>query len=146
MANEQSYRNHARFDPAFHFFVAPVLLINVLVTLGVLIHHWPNHLWLHGWLLVMAVALLMLAGVARASALRAQNRIIRLEESLRYQRVLGPEELAASQGLSLRQVIALRFASDAELPALVRRALAEGMAPKAIKQAIVSWRPDLERV
>ncbi len=146
MAEAQSFGSHARTDPPFHFFVAPVLLINVLVTLGVLIHHWPYHLWLHGWLFVMSVALLTLAGVARSSALRAQDRVIRLEETLRYQRLLGPEELAASEGLSLRQMIALRFASDAELPGLMRRALAEGMTPKAIKQAVVDWRGDLYRV
>src|SRR5579875_2011746 len=133
-------------DPPFHFFVAPVLLINVIVTLVVLIHHWPYHLWLHGWLLVMAVALLLLAGVARSSALRAQDRLIRLEETLRYQRLLSPEDLAAAAGLTMRQMIALRFASDAELPVLLRRALAEGMTPKAIKAAVTTWKPDVYRV
>ncbi len=146
MSDTQSFRNHTRFDPAFHFFVAPVLLINVLVTIGLLIHHWPQDRLLHAWLAVLAAALLMTAGVARASALRAQDRVIRLEEMLRYQRLLAPEELAAAQGLSLRQIIALRFASDAELPALARRASAESMEPKAIKQAIVAWRPDSCRV
>lgn len=146
MAEAQSYKNHVRFDPAFHFFVAPVLLLNVLVAIGVLIHDWPQHLLLHGWLVVLAAALLMTAGVARSSALRAQDRVIRLEEMLRYQRLLGPEEWAASQSLSLRQVIALRFASDAELGGLVQRVVAEGMAPKAIKQAIVTWRADTCRV
>jgi len=146
MAEQQSFKHHARMDPPFHFFVAPVLLINVIVTLVVLIHGWPYHVWLHGWLLVMAVALLLLAGVARSSALRAQDRLIRLEETLRYQRLLGPEELVAAQGLSLKQIIALRFASDAELAGLLRRAVAEGMTPKAIKEAIVVWRADLCRV
>ena len=146
MASEQSFRNHTRFDPPFHFFVAPVLLINVLVTLAVLVHHWPHAALLHEWLVVLAVALLLLAGVARSSALRAQDRVIRLEETLRYQRLLSPAELAAAQGLTLRQMVALRFASDAELPGLAQRALAESMAPKAIKQAITVWRPDLHRV
>lgn len=146
MASEQNYRNHVRFDPPFHFFVAPVLLINVLVTLVVMIHRWPFAALLHVWLFVLALALLVLAGVARSSAIRAQDRVIRLEETLRYQPLLSPAELAAAGGLTLRQIIALRFASDAELPGLVRRALAEGMTPKAIKQAITVWRPDLERV
>ena len=146
MASEQNLRNHSRTDPPLHFFVAPVLLINVLVTLAVLIHHWPHAVWLHAWLCVLAVALLVLAGVARSSALRAQDRVIRLEEALRYQRLLGPAELAAAQGLTLRQIIALRFASDAELPRLVQRALAEGMTPKAIKQGITAWRVDPYRV
>jgi hypothetical protein len=132
-------------DPPFHFFVAPVLLINAIVTIVVLVTH-HDHWLLHGWLVIMALALLLLAGVARSSALRAQDRVIRLEETLRYQRLLGPEELVLAQRLSLKQVIALRFASDAELPGLVRRAMAEGMTPKAIKEAIVQWKPDLYRV
>lgn len=146
MAEAQSYRNHSRFDPPFHFFVAPVLLLNVLVTIGVLIHTWPYHLLLHAWIVVVALALLMLAGVARSSALRAQDRLIRLEEQLRYQRVLSPSELAAAQSLTLRQIIALRFASDAELPGLLHRTVSENMPPNAIKQAIADWRPDLHRV
>ena len=145
MVKTQSARNHAKLDPPFHFFVAPVLLINALVTAVVMVTH-SDHLLLHTWLFVVALALLMLAGVARSSALRAQDRVIRLEEMLRYQRLFGPEELAAAQALQLRQVIALRFASDAELPTLVRRVLAEGMPPKAIKEAIVSWRADIDRV
>ncbi len=120
--------------------------MNVLVTLGVLIHRWPEQLLLHGWLVVLSLALVATAGVARASALRAQDRVIRLEEKMRYERLLGPDELAMTQRLGLRQVIALRFASDAELPGLVRRAMTEGMEPKAIKQAITEWRPDLDRV
>jgi hypothetical protein len=146
MSTSQAYKNHARFDPPFHFFVAPVLLINVIVTIIVLIRHWPEHIALHAWLVVLGVALLMLAGVARSSALRAQDRIIRLEEHLRYQRLLTPELLTAAQALTIRQIIALRFASDAELPALVQRALSEHMEPKAIKQAIVGWRADNLRV
>ena len=132
-------------DPPFHFFVAPVLMVNVVVTIVVLVTH-SDHWLLHGWLVILAFALLLLAGVARSSALRAQDRVIRLEEALWYQRLLGPEDLAAAQGLSLRQVIALRFAGDAELAGLLRRALAEGMTPKAIKQAITVWRADLYRV
>ena len=146
LAAEQNYGNHARLDPPLHFFVAPELVMNVLVTRVVLIDHWPHAVWLHAWLCVLAVALLVLAAVTRSSALRAQDRVIRLEEALRYQRLLSPVELAAAQGLTLRQVIALRFASDAELPALVQRALAERMTAKAIKQAITVWRPDLHRV
>ena len=146
MAAVQTYRNHARFDPPFHFFVVPILLINVFVAAGVTIHEWPFHSLLHVWLVVVSLALLVLARVARTSALRAQDRVIRLEEKLRYGRLLGQDELGMTERLSLRQVAALRFASDEELPGLVRRALMDGMEPKAIKQAIVEWRPDLYRV
>lgn len=142
----QTYANHARFDPKFHFILLPVLLINLIVTIVVLVHHWPHHIALHAWIIVMALALIILAGVARSSALGAQDRIIRLEESLRYQRVLTPELLAASGPLTIRQIIALRFASDAELPSLVQRTLNENLAPKAIKQSITNWRADNLRV
>jgi hypothetical protein len=94
----------------------------------------------------MALALLLLAVSARTYALRVQDRVIRLEERLRYQRLLPSDLLAASQSLTLRQIIALRFASDAELPALVQRTLRANLEPKAIKQAITNWRADDLRV
>ena len=142
MPGPQTYANHARFHPPFHFFLLPVVLINLIVTIVVLIHHWPHHLWLHAWLLVLAIALFILTGIARSTALRVQDRVIRLEEQLRYQRLLTPELLAASHALTLQQIIALRFASDAELPTLLQRTLSENLDPKTIKQAVTNWRAD----
>jgi hypothetical protein len=146
MPEAQNFRNHARFEPRVHAFILPVLLINFISTIVVLIHRWPRHLLLHAWLVVLAFALLLLATVTRTYALTVQDRVIRLEEQLRYQRLLTPDQLAAAQALTLRQIIALRFASDAELPALVQRTLTENLAPKTIKQSIVHWRPDTLRV
>jgi hypothetical protein len=146
MSAPQTYKNHARFEPMFHFFVAPVLLINLIVTIVVLIRRWPHHIALHAWLVVMALALFMLAGIARSYPLRMQDRVIRLEEHLRYQRLLPPELLTATQSLTIGQIVALRFASDAELPALVQRTISENLTPKAIKQAITTWRGDYLRV
>jgi hypothetical protein len=143
---EQNHSNHTRFDPRFHFILIPVLLINLVITIVVLSREWPRHLWLHAWIVVMAFTLLLLAGVARSSALLVQDRVIRLEERLRYHHLLAPELYSEAKSLHLRQIIALRFASDAELPALVKRTLAEKLAPKAIKQAITSWRADELRV
>lgn len=142
MPEPQNYKNHTRFHPPFHFFLLPVLLINLGVTIVVLIRRWPHHIAMHAWLVVLALALFILAGLSRGNALRVQDRIIRLEEHLRYQRLLTPQLAAAAQSLTLRQIIALRFASDAELPALVQRALSENLEPKAIKQAITNWRAD----
>ncbi len=146
MPAPQNYRNHARFDPPFHYFAAPVLLLNVLFSLGVLIHRWPEDVWLHAWLLIVSLALLLTVGLARSYPLKVQDRVIRLEERLRYGQLLTPEALASAQALSLRQIVALRFASDAELPALLHRAVTENLPPKAIKEAITVWRPDTERV
>ena len=146
MPEPQNYKNHARFHPPFHFFLLPVFLLNFGVTIAVLIRHWPHHLWLHFWLVVMALALFVLAGLTRGNALRVQDRVIRLEESLRYQRLLSPDLAAAAQSLSIQQIIALRFASDAELPTLLQRTLTENLTSKAIKQSITHWRPDNLRV
>lgn len=145
MPKPQNYKNHVRFHPPFHFFMAWVFLINVIVTVVVLIRRWPHHILMHSWLVIMAIALFMLAGFAREYALKVQDRVIRLEESLRYQRLLTPELIAAAQSLTIKQIIALRFASDAELPALVQRTLAEKLPPKAIKQSITNWRADYLR-
>ncbi len=146
MAAPQNFRNHTRIDPLFHFLVAPVLLLNVVVTIVVLVHHWPEHRLLHAWLVVLAIALSLLATLARIYAIRVQDRVIRLEERIRYLQLLTPEAAAGAGTLSTMQIVALRFASDAELPGLAQRAAAENMTPKAIKEAIKVWRPDTVRV
>jgi ABC-type cobalamin transport system permease subunit len=146
MPTPQTYKNHARYEPMFHFFVAPVLLINVIVATVILIHRGSYHIWLHAWLLIMAIALLLLVGIARSYATRVQDRVIRLEENRRYQHLLPPELLAATQSLRVPQIVALRFASDAELPALVQRTLNENLNSKVIKQSITNWRADNLRV
>lgn len=146
MPAPQNYKNYKRFHPPFHFFVAPILLINLILSIFELVHHWPDHIKLFGWAVVMSLAIFILAGLARGNALRVQDRVIRLEENLRYQRLLTPELLAAAQSLTLGQIIALRFASDAELPTLVQRTLSENLDPKTIKQSITNWRADNLRV
>ncbi len=146
MSENQSYSNHTRFDPPFHFVLLPILLLNLSFAVYATIHHWPQHRELFLWWIVMSFALVVLAGRARGSALKAQDRIIRLEERLRLASLLPPEELSGSRALTERQLIALRFASDAELPALVSRTLAENLTAKQIKETISNWRPDNFRV
>jgi hypothetical protein len=139
----QTLANHAKFDPPFHFFVAPVLLINVIVV-GYYLFRFPG---LGGtWLLLVSVALLVLAGRTRSYATHLQDRIIRVEEHLRLAAIV-PEPLRSRIGeLTDAQLVGLRFASDAEVPALVQRALDEQLSRSDIKKAIVDWRPDYSRV
>ena len=88
----------------------------------------------------------MLAFKARSYPLAAQDRVIRLEEQLRFRALLAPEDLAKTSQLSLPQIIALRFVSDAELPGVVHRAVTENLTPKQIKETIKDWRGDYTRV
>ncbi len=151
MSDTQNFKNHARFDPPMHFFVVPILLINLIacmvIAVGLALHHPEGHmLLLHVWLVLLSLALLVLAVNCRVKDLKVQDRVIRLEERLRYSAVLPPAQAAAAANLTLRQIVALRFASDAELPALVSRTLKEGLEPKHIKENIVTWRADDHRV
>jgi hypothetical protein len=100
-----------------------------------------------GWWLVVSIALVVLAALARLNPLKAQDRIIRLEESLRYYQLL-PEELAArAASLTTAQTVALRFAPDEELEGLVRQVLEGRLTkPDEIKRAIKGWRADTLRV
>lgn len=146
MPTPQSLKNHTRWHPPFHFFILPVLLINFIFSIYATIHHWPEHRVLFLWWIIMSVVLFMMAGIARGSALAAQDRIIRLEERLRLMALLPPEDRAHINDLSIKQFIALRFASDDELPALFRKTLTQNLEPKAIKESIVNWRGDYHRV
>jgi hypothetical protein len=144
MSNKpQSYASHAKIDPAFHFFVLPVLLINILVVAYLLIRH-PG---IGGaWLLLISVTLLVLAARSRSWATHLQDRVIRVEERIRLAAIL-PEPLRSRIGeLSDSQIVGLRFASDTELPSLFQRALDEKLSRSDIKKAITNWRPDYSRV
>ena len=140
----QSYKSHARWVPAFHFFVLPVLLINAIVSGGRLLR---NPSGMTAWGFVVTVALFLGMFLLRGMPLRAQDRIIRLEERARFDRLL-PADLRGRVGeLSTAQFIALRFAPDDEVPDLTRRALDGELKTQAdIKRAIKNWRPDTLRV
>jgi Family of unknown function (DUF6526) len=139
----QTYANHARLDPWYHFFLAPIALIIFIASIVHLVRH--PHVWgvVH---VILAFALFMLVLKVRSYPLKVQDRVIRLEERLRLAALL-PEPLRARiNELDVRQLIALRFASDAEIPALVERTLNEKLTQKQIKQAIQNWRADNFRV
>ena len=139
----QTYKNHARFFPLYHFFVAPVLMINVLNTLR---HLYNRPARDTVWEVIVAAALLGLALAARVMALTVQDRVIRLEMRMRMQQVL-PADLCARGGqLTRQQLVALRFASDAELAELVRDVLdGKLQTQKAIKERVRQWTPDYLR-
>lgn len=139
--SEQNFSNHTKLVPPFHFFVLPVLILNI----GWAVHRWKMSLWsVDGavWVLT-CVALLVGFLSARLFALTVQDRVIRLEERLRYERLL-PQDLQTRLGeFEIGQLVSLRFASDAELPGLARKVLDEKIKNrKAIKQQIKTWRPD----
>jgi Family of unknown function (DUF6526) len=139
----QTFANHARFDPPYHFFVVPVFGLSAIAATV----HFVWRPGLHsGFLFVVAVAAATAILKLRFYALRVQDRVIRLEEQLRLNRLL-PEPLRARiPELSEGQLIALRFASDAEVAKLTERALSEKLSREDIKKAIQVWRPDYWRV
>jgi Family of unknown function (DUF6526) len=136
----QSYKNHPRLLPAFHFFVLPVLLLNVLNEVR-RAWRYPSEGSL--FVAVVAAALFTLAYLSRSQALTVQDRVIRLEMRLRLQRILPPELQTHIQDLTHRQLVALRFASDAELPVLVREILDGKLTTgKEIKLRVKNWQGD----
>jgi hypothetical protein len=141
---EQNFANHRKRLPPFHFFVVPVMIINFINSL----YWWIKMGFLLRGVLSVLVALALLVGflTARTMALKVQDRVIRLEERLRYERIL-PADLKPRVGeFTVAQLVSLRFASDAELPGLARKVLEDKMTErKAIKQMVQSWRPDYLR-
>ena len=148
MADKQTYANHTRWFPLVHFVIMPLLLLNLLSHIVRLFMAAPEsgRKTLAFWTLLSFVFILMVLA-ARVQALKAQDRVIRLEERLRYREVLSADLAAKASDLPVGQIIALRFASDAELPGLVERTLnGEFAKPKDIKMAIKDWRGDYLRV
>ncbi len=139
---EPAARQGAATNPLTHFVLLPVFLINFGVAID-LAAHAHDHKLLYVWLVIVAFALLLLNFNQRIYALRVQDRVIRLEERLRISALVSPE---AAYRLATPQLIALRFASDAELPALVHRTLTENLDLRTIKDSIITWRYDDARV
>ncbi len=139
----QTYANHARLDPGFHFLLIPLALIAVVVSIVYLVRQ-PG--WGASLGVVLAIALFLAAFTTRTYALKVQDRVIRLEERLRLTLLLPESARPRIKELTEGQLIALRFASDDELPALAMRAVQEKLTKKQIKAAIESWRPDIFRV
>lgn len=139
----QTYATHKRYFPLFHYVALPILFANVVVTVAHAIRQ-PSAF--NEWLVVLAMGLVAAAVALRASILFVQNRLIGLEMRLRLATTLAPELRSRISELSIRHLVGLRFAGDAELPDLVERCL-RGELPTTdtVKRAIREWRPDYIR-
>ena len=139
----QNFENHARLLPAYHFVAFPLFAINFFYMLYQVVtaFSWAN---LVGF--GLSVALILLFFVARLMALTVQDRVIRLEERLRMRALLPADLQPRIEEFTVKQLVALRFASDQELPALARKVLDEKIADqKAIKKLVTNWRADYQR-
>lgn len=141
---EQSYATHRKFVPLYHFVAFGILTINLIWSLFRLVRGLPEVPFFDRLLgVAVAFALLLVCLYARVFALRAQDRVIRLEETLRMERLL-PADLKPRIGeLRASQLIALRFAGDEELSELTRTVLDKGIRDRGeIKKMVRSWRAD----
>ena len=140
----QSYSNHVRWHPPFHFVLIPILTVHLIWCI-VKLYKAPG--FESAEALLLAIGLILMAFLARLSALRVQTRLIRLEEQLRFQRLL-PADLAAKTGaLPVGYIVALRFASDEELPVVAQQAVDGRFSkPGELKRVINKWRGDYLRV
>ncbi len=143
--SDQNFKNHGRYVPIWHF-ITPVI-ISVILGMSIinLVHSGMQMHDLHMWLpiILIPIVMLILWWYARAFALKAQDRAIRAEENFRHYVLTGKP---LDSKLRMGQIIALRFASDAELPALAKKTVEENLSSKEIKQAIQNWRADFNRV
>ena len=140
----QTYASHRRYIPEFHFFALPVLIANAVLRLWEFARHPGVD---SAWIALVAVALAIGIWTSRAMALRAQDRVIRLEERLRLDRLLPPVVREKAANLTTSQLIALRFAPDDEVEELAQRVIAGELHTRAdIKRAIRNWRADDLRV
>ena len=141
--SDQNYKNHGRYVPLYHF-VAGILVIAIFGGSIVNLLHADAHThYSAALILLISVVLIILFWYARAFALRAQDRAIRAEENFRHYLLTGKP---LDSRLRMSQIIALRFASDAEFPGLAKKAVDSNLSMKEIKMSIQSWRADHNRV
>lgn len=139
----QTFENHARVVPAYHYVAFPIFSINFFFALYQAVVHftWPNLMSLG-----LAAALVLLFFLARVMSMTVQDRVIRLEERMRMRELLPADLQPRIAEFTVKQLVALRFASDAELPDLARQVLNGTLTgQKAIKQAVKNWRADYQR-
>lgn len=144
MAETQTFATHRKNVPLFHYLALPILIINVLVA-GYGAVRGPSLAAI--WSVLLALALFVGALFARVFALQAQDRVIRLEETLRLRELLPADVRARIPELTRDQIIGLRFASDEELPELTARVLRDNVQKRDdVKKLVKHWRPDTHQL
>jgi hypothetical protein len=146
MSDSQSLKNHARFDPPYHFVLSFFFLANLVFAVFHLVHNWQTHRISSAWFLVLSIVVLIPWIKLRTYPLKVQDRIIRLEERIRLQALAPTEWHSQIYRLSEDQLIGLRFAADDEVVELAKQALEGNLNRKQIKERIKNWRPDNWRV
>jgi hypothetical protein len=139
----QNLKNHARFDPPFHFFLIFVFLANLIISIVYVVKH---PCFYSAWFVVLSVAAILALLKMRMYPLKVQDRVIRLEERMRLQALAPSEWHTQIYRLSEDQLIGLRFAADDEVVELAKQALEHNLTRKQIKERIKDWRADNWRV
>ncbi len=142
---EQNYKNHGRMVTGFHYILSMIILVTIIMSLVNLYQEIQAGEGLLEPLMFvfLTVSVLLGAWYTRSFPLKAQDRAIRAEENFRHYLLTGKP---LDSALKMGQIIALRFASDAELPALAQKAVSENLGNKEIKQSIKDWKGDFHRV
>jgi hypothetical protein len=140
---EQHYKNHARMVPGFHYLAMISILALIGGSINYLFHATAENKYLASLLVLTTIVLAILWIYIRVFPLKAQDRAIKAEEALRYFIMTGK---ALPNELTMNQIVALRFASDAEYLALLERTIKENLSNKEIKLAIQDWKADFHRV
>ncbi|WP_175987118.1 DUF6526 family protein [Bacillus sp. Marseille-Q1617] len=141
--NQQNYENHSKIDPVYHYGISLLSLSTLILSIIFFVKNVATETLLSFIVLFAAVTFLLIVAKLRLYALQLQDRIIRTEENFRHYRLTGRD---LDHRLSVKQVIALRFAPDEEFPGLAERTVTEGLSPKDIKKAVLNWRGDHHRV
>lgn len=140
---EQNFQNHSRLHPFYHYILMPVSLGGIVYSGIQLVKSLSGDFQLPLLVFIAFLLLFGTIGLLRIYSLKVQDRVIRSEENFRHYLLTGKQ---LDRQLRSGQVVALRFASDAEFVALAARAISENLSPKAIKKSITQWRPDYRRV
>lgn len=146
MLKTQNFENHAKYYPLHHFFILPLALIFLGWTVVRMDFSTSESISESCYQFLLAFTLLLISYLPRIYALKNQNRIIRLEMRQRYFHLTGTSFYEKENQLNSAQIIALRFAGDEEILALMDKTIKENTSPKEIKKSIKNWKADHHRV